>query len=86
MDTKLTLKLDASVIEKAKIYALEHKFSLSSMVENYFKTITSKEKNEEYKEFEITTFVKNLSIGNGEIPADHDYKKERQEYLIQKHK
>jgi Family of unknown function (DUF6364) len=32
MDTKLTLKLDASVIEKAKIYALEHKFSLSSMV------------------------------------------------------
>jgi Family of unknown function (DUF6364) len=84
MDTKLTLKLDASVIKKAKIYALEHKFSLSSIVENYFKTITSNEKEEEYKEFEITTFVKNLSIGNGAIPADYDYKKDRQEYLIQK--
>jgi hypothetical protein len=85
MDAKRTLKLDSSVIEKAKIYALKHQFSWSAMVENYFKTITSNEKAEVQKEFEISTFVKSLSIGKGEIPADFDYKKNRQKHVIQKH-
>jgi hypothetical protein len=86
MDTKLTLKLDKNVIEKAKIYAAEHKHSLSFMVENYLKAITSMEKTESNEDIKISEFVKSIAIGNGEIPGDYDYKKARQEYLIEKYK
>lgn len=86
MDTKLTLKLDKNVIEKAKIYAAEHKHSLSFMVENYLKAVTSMGKTETNEEIKISEFVKSISIGNGEIPADFDYKKARQDYLIEKYK
>lgn len=82
MDTKLTIKLDENVIEKAKIYAAQQKNSLSFIVENYLKAITSTEKKESIK---ISEFVKSLGIGNGEVPADFDYKKDRQEYLVTKY-
>lgn len=86
MNTKLTLKLDKNVIEKAKIYAAEHKHSLSFMVENYLKAVTSQENTETNKKIKISEFVKSISIGNGEIPADFDYKKARQDYLVEKYK
>ena len=35
MDTKLTLKLNQEIIEKAKNYAAEKKLSLSRLIENY---------------------------------------------------
>lgn len=44
MDAKLALKLEKTVIEKAKIYAAEQKISLSFIVENYLKAVTSMEK------------------------------------------
>jgi len=40
MDTKLTLKLDKHVIEKAKLYARHRDISLSRMVESYFLALT----------------------------------------------
>lgn len=83
MDTKLTLKLDKKIIESAKEYAAKQKVSVSSIVESYFKTIISKEKKEE--SIQISDFVKSLSLENGGIPADFDYKKDRQEYLIKKY-
>ena len=86
MDTKLTLKLDKKVIEKAKIYAASQNISLSWMIENYLKAITSTENNAAINEIEISDFVKSLSIGNNKIPADFDYKKDRQNYLIEKYK
>jgi plasmid stability protein len=86
MDTKLTLKLDKNVIEKAKIYAAQQKRSLSDVVENYLKAVTSMEKTDANDEIIISEFVKSISIGNGEIPADFDYKKARQDYLIEKYK
>ena len=46
MDTKLTLKLDVSVIEQAKQYAKENNISLSKMIENYLQAITEKKNNE----------------------------------------
>jgi len=42
MDTKLTLKLNESVIELAKKYAKENNISISKMVENYLQAITSR--------------------------------------------
>jgi Family of unknown function (DUF6364) len=84
MDAKLTLKLDKSVIEKAKIYAAEHQHSLSLLVENYLKAIT--EKDRFVDNYEISSFVKSFTIGKGEVAADFDYKKARQEHLSEKYK
>jgi len=43
MNTKLTLKIDNSVIESAKLFAKAHNTSLSKLVESFFKRITRKE-------------------------------------------
>ena len=86
MDTKLTLKLDKKVIEKAKIYASSQNISLLWMIENYLKAITSTENNAAINEIEISDFVKSLSIVSNKIKADFDYKKDRQNYLIEKYK
>ncbi|WPR71222.1 DUF6364 family protein [Flavobacterium sp. NG2] len=82
MDTKLTLKLDQEVIEKAKHYAAEKKVSLSRIIENYLNSLTSEKTTDD---IQISPFVKSLSSGI-KIPADYDYKKDRAEYLDQKHK
>jgi hypothetical protein len=80
MDAKLTLKLDKSVIEKAKEYAAENKESLSRLIENYLKAITSKQT----ADIEITPFVKSMSTSVS-MPVDVD-KKDYYEYLMEKHK
>ena len=41
MDTKLTMKLEKIVIEKAKDYAKIHRTSLSKLIENYLHQITT---------------------------------------------
>ncbi|GGA80551.1 hypothetical protein GCM10008015_21580 [Flavobacterium palustre] len=82
MDTKLTLKLNQDVIEKAKLYASEKKLSLSRLIENYLNSLTSEKPHDG---LEISPFVKSLSSGV-EIPADYDYKKDRADYLDQKYK
>jgi hypothetical protein len=82
MDTKLTLKLDQEIIEKAKQYASDKKLSLSRLIENYLNSLTSDKPNDD---LQISPFVKSLSSGIS-IPADYDYKKDRADYLDQKHK
>ena len=82
MDTKLTLKLNQIVIEKAKAYASNKKMSLSRIVEAYLQSLTSESNN---SKFEISPFVKSISTGT-EIPNDLDYKNEYSNYLIEKHK
>lgn len=80
MDTKLTLKLEQSVIEKAKDYARKQQTSLSRLIENYLLNITK----EDEKEEKITPLVKSLS-GIIELPNDVDYKKEYADYLNKKY-
>lgn len=82
MDTKLTLKLNQEIIEKAKEYASNKKVSLSRLVESYLQSLTSEKDRDE---FEISPFVKSISTGT-KMPADLDYKKEYSDYLIQKYK
>ncbi len=82
MDTKLTLKLDQEIIERAKQYASENKLSLSRLIENYLNSLTSDKPN---KDLQISPFVKSLSSGI-KIPSDYDYKKDRADYLEQKYK
>jgi hypothetical protein len=85
MDTKLTLKLDKNVIDRAKIYASSQKRSLSGLIESYLKTLISKDKTQENDDFEISPFVKSLRTGV-KISADYDYKKVYGDYLTEKYK
>ena len=82
MDTKLTLKLNQEIIEKAKQYAFDKKLSLSRLIENYLNSLTS---NKMDNEMQISPFVKSLSSGI-KLPADYDYKKDRADYLQNKYK
>jgi hypothetical protein len=82
MDTKLTLRLSDNVIERAKIYARNHKVSLSKMIESYLDSITTQK---EEKKTSITPLVESLS-GVIDLPSDFDYKKEYRDYLVEKYK
>ena len=85
MDTKLTLKLDKFVIEKAKNYASSHKRSLSRIIESYLKSLINQDDSNNTDDIQISSFVKSMSTGVT-IPADLDYKKEYSDYLSDKHK
>ena len=83
MDSKLTLKLNQEIIERAKQYASDKKLSLSRLVENYLNSLTSEKS--KTADIEISAFVKSLSSGI-KIPADYDYKTDRIDYLEKKYK
>jgi len=81
MDTKLTLSLDKTIIEKAKKYAKSNKVSLSRLIETYLASLTIKNQNET----EISPFVKSLS-GVISLDNEKDLKADYTDYLIKKHK
>ena len=83
MNTKLTLRLDNNVIERAKKYAHNHKISLSKMIEAYLDSLTKK--NDEENKTSITPLVESLS-GLIDVPVDFDYKKEYRDHLQKKYK
>jgi hypothetical protein len=79
MTTKLTLTVEKSVIEKAKIYAKKTGRSLSDLIEKYLESIT----NEENKE-DISPKLKKI-IGAVKLPEDFDEENELRSYLERKH-
>lgn len=79
MDTKLTLRLDKKVIDRAKKYAIDHNKSLSKVVENYLKSIVEKE-----GEMEISPFVKSMSTGS-KLPLGVEEENIHMEKLLDKH-
>ena len=83
METKLTLRLNDHVIERAKIYARNHRISLSKMIESYLDGLTQTK--EEETKIPITPLVESLS-GVINLPADFDYKKGYSDYLEEKYK
>ena len=86
MDTKLTLKLDKIVIERAKEYALSRNRSLSRIIESYLQSLTIKEDSKNSKtDIKISPFVKSMSSGV-QIPAYLDYKNDYSNYLTEKYK
>ncbi|WP_114783918.1 DUF6364 family protein [Botryobacter ruber] len=84
MDTKLTLKLDKDVIEKAKAYASAHNQSLSKLIETYLRSLVATEQTDD-DEIQIAPFVENLATGVN-IPVDLDNKSEYAKHLAKKHK
>lgn len=83
MGTKLTLRLNDNVIERAKSYARNHKISLSKMIEAYLDNITNQQDSQSTPS--ITPLVESLS-GVINIPDEFDYKKEYSEFLENKYK
>lgn len=81
MDTKLTLKLEQNIIEKAKGYAKLHGTSLSKIIENYLLKIT----NDNQEKDKITPLVKSLS-GIIDLPKDFDHKNGYSDFLVNKYK
>lgn len=81
MAYKLTLKLDEDIVGKAKSYAKEHNSSVSKLVEEYFRFLTSGNSDQLLK---ITPTVKKLSGILNNI-KHIDPKVERAEYLSKKH-
>lgn len=67
MNTKLTLTIEKEVIDIAKEYAKEKGQSLSEMVENYFKMLTSGKR--KMNEKQLSPNVRKL---RGIIKADKD--------------
>jgi len=85
MDTKLTLKLDKEIIEKAKNYASSQKRSLSRLIESYLKSIIDTESVQSENDIEISPFVKSMQTGV-KLSADLDYKKAYGDHLAEKYK
>jgi hypothetical protein len=81
MNTKLTLTIEQSLIEKAKRYAKGKGRSLSDIVENYLKVIIKEENLRVIDSTPIATSLK----GSFKAPEDFDYKKELSQELFKKY-
>ncbi|KUG13530.1 hypothetical protein BEI02_12075 [Elizabethkingia sp. HvH-WGS333] len=81
MNTKLTLTIEKSVIEKAKKYAHKRERSLSDLIENYLKALTN---DDSKNENDLTPTVKSLR-GSFSMPKNFDYKKELTDRLSEKY-
>jgi len=81
MTTKLTLTMEDRVIISAKRYAAENGKSLSDIVENYLKIISSDE------ETSVTLSPKVAKMmGVIKLPEDFDYKKDIGKILRKKYR
>lgn len=79
MNTKLTLNIDETVIEKAKSYAKTNNISLSNLIENYLQSLTQKQT----EDTKVSPLVESLT---GVISLENnDYKKEYADYLSNKY-
>ena len=79
MNTKLTLNLDKSIIEKAKSYANKNNLSLSKLIENYLKSLTKSFD----KSKKISPLVESLT---GVISCENiDERKDYRDFLNEKY-
>lgn len=83
MSTKLTLTIDKSVIEEAKRYAKSQGRSLSNLIEEYLKSVSSKD--DKSKSLELSPITKSL-FGSVKLKdKDIDYKKILEDEILKKH-
>ncbi len=79
MDSKLTLKLNESVIEQAKKFAKENNISLSRMIENYLTALTESKR----EKTKISPLVESLT---GVVKLKNEnYRKDYTDFLSQKY-
>ncbi|MEA3496914.1 MAG: DUF6364 family protein [Bacteroidota bacterium] len=80
MNTKLTLTIEQSIIERAKLYAKGKGRSLSDIIENYLKAITTEQRVAD----DISPLINSLR-GSFKAPESFDYKKELSKGLSEKY-
>ena len=79
MNAKLTLNLNKSIIEGAKLYAKENKVSLSKLIENYLNLFT----HYSLVDKKVSPLVESLT---GVIPNEYiDDRKDYRGYLTEKY-
>lgn len=81
MNTKLTLTMEQSLIDKAKKYAKGKGRSLSDIVENYLKVLTAEEHSKPIDSTPITSALR----GSYKVPEDFDYQEELSKALSKKY-
>lgn len=79
MNTKLTLTIEKSIIERAKLYAKSTGRSLSEIIENYLENLT-----QETAQNELSPKLNKL-VGVVNLPKDFDEKVELRSLLLKKH-
>lgn len=79
MTTKLTLTVEKTVIERAKVYAKNTGRSLSELIESYLESITQDKGVEK-----LSPKLKKI-VGAVKLPANFDEDKELRSYLEKKH-
>ena len=86
MKTKLTLSIDAAVIQKAKAVTSKRKQSLSSIVEDYLKSLFIKPlASGNKKELTFTEAFRKKFPPPKKRMTDEEMEKSRHEYLLKKH-
>ena len=80
MDTKLTLKLDADVIARAKAHAAEHGTSVSRLVEEFLRRLGPPSEDEA----DISPTVRDLNLDLG-LDPDLDGRTARRDAMRTKH-
>lgn len=83
MNTKLTLTIEQSIIEKAKKYARKKERSLSDLIESYLKALTTEEDITKVED-ELSPTLKSLK-GSFKMSKNFDYKKELSDRLTEKY-
>ena len=68
MQTKLTLTIEQSIIEQAKLYAKEKGRSLSELIENYLKVVLE----DNQQKVNLSPSIKKLK-GSIKLPEDVDF-------------
>ncbi len=81
MNTKLTIKINRKVSQRAKRYVKERKTSLSKMIENYLDNVSSQRK----ERMKISPLVQSLS-GVIKLHPKTDYRAGYAKYLVDKYK
>jgi formiminotetrahydrofolate cyclodeaminase len=79
MTTKLTLTVEKTIIERAKLYAKKTGRSLSEIIEHYLDTITQDNGTET-----ISPKLKKI-VGAVKLPKNFDEENELRSYLENKH-
>jgi len=77
---EITIVINKSVLDKAKIYAKNNGKYLSELIEKYLLIITSEEK----RDNELSPKMKKI-VGAVTLPNDFDEEKELRSYLKNKH-
>ncbi len=81
MATRLNITVDKTVVEEAKRYAKKQNKSLSSLIEEYLKSLISSRK----KEIEPGPLVKSLWGSVKPLPEDKNYNDLIEEEILKKH-